>query len=305
MKKVSTKNFLSPRHWGTWLGLGCLWLISQLPWVVQMWLGKQFGLLMFHVLPKRRHVCLVNLKLAYPELSKTERETLTRKHFISLGRGIFETALSWWGDDAVLAKQTDIQGFEHLTDALSQGGVILLSAHFTSLELGGRILAQYLPLHVVYRPHQNPLIEWRVQRLRTKRYGKAISRNEIRTMIRSLKDKNIVWYAPDQSFNQKNSLLAPFFGIETATNTATTRLSQLGKAKVVPFFTTRTDTGYQLCFLPALDNFPSDDVLSDTIRINEVIEQHVRLHPEQYLWTHRRYKTLPNGRNAYQSVDVS
>lgn len=300
MKKVSAKHFLHPKYWGTWLGLGCLWLLVQLPWSLQMWLGQQTGLLIFHTLKRRRHICDTNLKLAFPQLNKTERTALSRQHFISLGQGLLEAGLSWWGDDTDLAAQTEIKGLEHLHQAIEQGGVILLSAHFTSLELGGRILAQHLPLHVVYRPHQNPLIEWRVSRLRSKRYGKAISRNDIRTMIRSLKDKQVVWYAPDQNFGSKNSVFAPFFGVEAATNTATSRLSQLGKAQVIPFFTVRTKTGYQLSFLPALDNFPSDDTLSDTIRINQVIEQQVQEHPEQYLWTHRRYKDRPDGSNVYQ-----
>jgi len=158
-----------------------------------MWLGKQFGLLMFYLLAKRRQICCINLELAFPELTPAARFQLNREHFISLGRGLLETALSWWGDDTELAQQTQIEGLEHLQSAIQQGGVVLLSAHFTSLELGGRILAQYAPLHVIYRPHQNPLIEWRVARLRSKRYGKAISRDNIRDMIRSLQQGHVVW----------------------------------------------------------------------------------------------------------------
>ncbi|WP_038140612.1 LpxL/LpxP family Kdo(2)-lipid IV(A) lauroyl/palmitoleoyl acyltransferase [Thiothrix lacustris] len=298
-QKTSGKHFLHPRYWLTWFGLGFLWLLVQLPWGVQMWLGKQFGLLMFYLLPKRREICCINLELAFPERTAAERAQLNREHFISLGRGLLETALSWWGDDDKLAQQTDIEGLENLQAAMQQGGVVLLSAHFTSLELGGRLIAQRIPLHVIYRPHQNPLIEWRVARLRSKRYGKAISRDNIRDMLRSLQQGHVVWYAQDQNFGHKNAVFAPFFGIEAATNTATSRLSKLGKAQVVPFFTLRTATGYQLRFLPALENFPSEAILDDTTRINNLIEQQVREFPAQYLWTHRRFKDDPSGGNRY------
>ncbi|WML91793.1 LpxL/LpxP family Kdo(2)-lipid IV(A) lauroyl/palmitoleoyl acyltransferase [Thiothrix lacustris] len=298
-QKTSGKHFLHPRYWLTWFGLGFLWLLVQLPWSVQMWLGKQFGLLMFYLLPKRREICCINLELAFPERTAAERTQLNREHFISLGRGLLETALSWWGDDDKLAQQTDIEGLENLQAAMQQGGVVLLSAHFTSLELGGRLIAQRIPLHVIYRPHQNPLIEWRVARLRSKRYGKAISRDNIRDMLRSLQQGHVVWYAQDQNFGHKNAVFAPFFGVEAATNTATSRLSKLGKAQVVPFFTLRTATGYQLRFLPALENFPSEAILDDTTRINNLIEQQVREFPAQYLWTHRRFKDDPSGGNRY------
>lgn len=266
-----------------------------------MWLGKQLGLLMFYTLRKRRFICCVNLELAFPELSAAERKTLNRDHFISLGRGLLEAALSWWGSDKILAPLTHVEGMEHLDAARKAGGVVLLSAHFTSLELGGRLLSPHLPLHVVYKPHKNAVIEEKVAALRTQRYGKAIPRDSIRTMLQSLKKQHVVWYAQDQHFNRKNNVFAPFFGVEAATNTATSRISHIGRAKVVPFFTVRQKNGYLLRFLPALDDFPGDSVADDTLRINQIIEQQVREFPEQYLWTHRRYKSAPDGSNRYQS----
>lgn len=297
----TTNTLLHPRYWPTWLGLSLLWLLVQLPWQAQMWMGKYLGLIMFHTLKRRRYICCVNLELAFPELSVNERAQLNRAHFISLGKGLFETALSWWGQEQKLAKLAQFEGLEHLNAADQQGGVILLSAHFTSLELGGRLLAPQLPLHVIYRPHQNAVIEQQVHKLRSKRYGLAISRDNIRAMIQSLKQGFTVWYAQDQHFDQKNSLFVPFFGIEAATNTATSRLVSLGKAKLVPFFTVRTENGYLLRFLPALQDFPSESVHTDTARINAIIEQQVREFPEQYLWTHRRFKTSPAGSNRYQN----
>ncbi|PID50544.1 MAG: lipid A biosynthesis lauroyl acyltransferase [Proteobacteria bacterium] len=292
---------LHPRYWPTWLGMGVLWLTVQLPWKWQMWLGKQLGLLLFYTLKQRRYICCVNLELAFPDQTPTARQALNRQHFISLGRGLLETALSWWGRSSTLKQLVTLEGLANLAEAQQSGGVILLSAHFTSLEMGGRLLAPYLPLHVVYRPHQNAVIEQLVAKLRAKRYGKAISRDNIRTMLHSLKQGYAVWYAQDQHFDQKNSVFAPFFQVEAATNTATSRIATLGNAKVVPFFTFRTENGYKLRFLPALQDFPTESVHTDTVRINRIIEQQVQAYPAQYLWTHRRFKTSPEGNNRYQN----
>lgn len=294
--------FLHPKYWLTWFGLGFLWVLSQLPWNLQMLLGHFIGLLMYHTLKRRRFICQKNLELAFPNASSEKKKSLAVQHFISLGRGLIETTMSWWGSEKKLQDLTHFEGLEHLQEHMKDRntGIILLSAHFTSLELGGRLLAASTPLHVLYRPHQNLLIEWLVARVRAKRYGKAISRDDIREMIRSLKNKNLVWYAQDQNFGHKNSVFVPFFGVDAATNTGTSRISKIAKAKVIPFFAFRlSDKGYLLRFLPALDNFPSNDAKQDARRINQIIEEQVSEFSEQYLWTHRRYKDRPNGENRY------
>lgn len=299
-------TFLHPKYWFTWLGLGILWVLSQLPWKLQMAIGDFLGQLMYHTLRRRRFICRANIEMAFPNLLSEDRKELAKQHFMSLGKGIIETAMSWWGAENKLQKLTYFDGLEHLLEHMDEdrednAGIILLSAHFTSLELGGRLLAASTPLHVVYRPHQNPLIEWLVARVRAERYGKAISRDDIREMIRSLKNKHLVWYAQDQNFGHKNSVFVPFFGIDAATNTGTSRISKIAKAKVIPFFAFRlANKGYLLRFLPALDNFPSDDPKQDALRINKIIEDQVREFTNQYLWTHRRYKDDPKGGNRYE-----
>jgi KDO2-lipid IV(A) lauroyltransferase len=82
--------------------------------------------------------------------------------------------------------------------------------------------------------------------------------------------------------------------------TATATLARLGKAVVVPFFPRRTPDGrYVLKFLPAFENFPSDDAVEDVMRYMRVLEEHVRECPEQYFWVHRKFKDLPEGYDDY------
>lgn len=266
---------------------------------------------MFKHLKKRRFIVNVNLKLAFPEQSKQERNHLCRQHFISLGQGLMDLALSWWGSDKKLQSLSRIEGKEHLDAALSkQQGVILLSLHFTSLEIGGPIVSSFIKdgLHVVYKPHKHPLLESVVAKIRANRYGKAIPKNKIRTMISSLKKGHCVWFAPDQSFQHKNSVMIPFFGIDVPTNPSTSRLAKITHAQVVPFITVRQydkqgrATGYLLRFLPALNNFPSADVTQDTLRINQLFETQISGFPAQYLWAHKRFKnSVASGIDYYES----
>lgn len=294
-------HFLHPKYWLTWLSMGFLWLLSQLPWKLQMMIGSGIGRLMFHLLKRRRVICQKNLGLAFPELSAEDNYRLVKKHFISLGKGVLETGISWWASERSFSKLTRYEGLEHLRkEQETNTGIILLSAHFTSLELSGRLLSAKTKINAVYRPHQNVVIDSVVRNARAKRYGNVIARDNIRSMIKKLKDKQLVWYAQDQNFGHKNSVFAPFFGVEAATNTGTSRISKMGHARVIPVFAFRQDNeGYVLRLLPPLENFPGKNIEDDAKRINLIIESQAREFPEQYLWTHRRYKDRPDGSHRY------
>ena len=119
-------------------------------------------------------------------------------------------------------------------------------------------------------------------------------------MVRRLRDARAVWYAPDQSYNRKGAVVAEFFGIPCMHTTATSTLARLGKAAVLPYFPRRLRNGrYELVVSPPLEGFPSDDPEEDTRRYIEVLEEHVRLCPEQYFWVHRKFKDLPDSYPDY------
>jgi len=220
-----------------------------------------------------------------------------------MGISFLEVVSGWWLSDRRLKNRVEIYGLEHLQTALDQGnGVILLSAHFTCLEIGGRLLSLYAPFHVMYRSHENPVIELAMRYNRDHHFEKAIPRDNVREMIKSLKQGKAVWYASDQNYGHKNSVFADFFDVPAATNTATSRLAKITGATVIPFFPIRNSsgTGYTLNLLPPLDHFPTDDPIVDASRINRLIADQIRKAPEQYLWVHRRFKDRPAGeKNVY------
>lgn len=255
--------------------------------------GRLLGKLIYRASPKRRHIAAVNLKICFPQLSEEEREQRLMAHFHSLGIGIVMIGFAWWANDDKLLSLVEIEGIEHLQQSLNKGrGVILLSAHFTDLEVTGRLLSLFQPIAVMYRPHENPVIEWAFSRNRRMRFEAAIPRNDIRTVVRTLRKNLPVWYAPDQSFKGRNSTLAPFFGEPAGTNTATSRLAKISGADVILFsgFRRQDGKGYRLVIHPPVSDFPSADITADAARINGLIEKAIGYAPEQYLWIHRRFK---------------
>lgn len=292
--------FFHPKFWLLWLGLGVLWLVVQLPYKVQLCIGRVLGGLMYRVAGDRRRIAARNLELCFPEKTAAERERLLKENFASTGIAFFEMAMSWWWSKPRLAKLAHVEGLEHLEHAQREGkGVILMAFHFTTLEIGAALLGQKHTIDGMYREHNNPLFDF-IQRRGRERHNAdslAVERDDVRGMLKLLRSGRAIWYAPDQDYGAKQSIFVPLFGIPAATVTATSKFAKLGKAQVVPFTQQRLadGSGYKLVIHAPLSDFPGESDEADCLRINQWVERAIRECPEQYLWAHRRFKTRPPG----------
>jgi KDO2-lipid IV(A) lauroyltransferase len=296
-------RLLMPRHWLSWAGLGCMRVFALLPYPAVLVVGRLIGLLARHLPLKYVRIARRNIDLCLPGLSPPEREQLLDRHFASLGIGVCESALCWWSSDARIRALSRVEGVEHLDAALARGrGVILLTAHFTTLEMSARIMNIHRPICALYRPLKNEVLARASDGSRMRRARKAIRHDDVRSMIRALRHNEIVWYAPDQSFRKKGAEMVPFFGVPAATNTSTSRLAQITGATVLYFSHERLPggAGYRVVVHPPLDSMPGASSMADAEHFNRFIEAQVRRIPEQYFWIHRRFKGLePSYPNYY------
>ena len=287
-----------------WLKLGVVRGACLLPYRTLMALGRRLGRLGLATLGERRRIAMRNLELCLPELDAAGRERLLREHFESLGMAVFEIGLTWWAPDRRLEGLARIEGLHHIERALEQGkGVILLSAHFTALEICSRMLAAQVPLFAVYRPHRNRLLDEVMRRGRERTAAGTIAKDDVRQMVRTLRSNTPVWYAPDQAHRGKGAQLVPLFGIPAQTNTATSRLARLTGAPVLPFLPWRDADGYRIVVGEPIAGFPSGDDVADARHFHELVERRVREVPEQYLWIHRRFKNLPDRPDLYRPTE--
>ncbi len=281
-----------------WTLFAPLWLLAQIPYKVQCWLGKRLGRLATHLLPGRKAVAAVNLKLCFPELDEKQRNTLLQTHFEELGMMLTQTLKAFWGNTDNLEKTAAVTGLQYIKDSLRRGrGVLLVSGHFTALDMGGKILSRHIPLAGVYRPHKSEFMERRVLCARL-RYAKTMfRRDQLRHIVRHLREGGVLWYAPDQDYRRGKSVFVPFFGHPAATITATHQLARLSGCAVHFFSVKRLDEApwYSLSISPPMTDFPSHEAKRDTTRLNQQLEDMIRQAPAQYLWIHKRFKTQPQG----------
>ena len=294
--KTPLYRFLAPRYWHVWLVLGLMRLAAWAPRPAQILAGRVLGAISYRLIRARRRIAAGNIARCFPELTYEEQQRIVRQHFDALGLSLVDLAHVWFSPLKRMPPVASLTGLDHLRDAAARGkGVILLLPHVTCTEMGSRLLLARFPFHPVYRPFENPLFQEIMHRRRTYLAGKAIPKDNIRQMLRSLADGHAVLYMPDQAYTGKGSVPAPFFSCPAPTNPGTARLARISGAPVVMFFPwwDREQRAYRLELHPALKDFPTDDALADATRINGLIESLARRFPDQYLWVHRRFKPIP------------
>ena len=291
-------DYYSPKFWLTWFILGLLRLLSLLPYRAELFIGRLAGRFIFLLSGRRKRIVDTNLARCFPEKNHRERNRIRIDCYQNIGISLVEMAMCWWWQAEQLEAIVEIKGREHLDAVLDSGrGAILLTGHFSSLEIGARLLALFVPVQVMYRTQRNELFDSYLFTQRSSYFANTVSRKKTRQLIKGIKNKIPTWYAPDQDFRRERNVFAPFMGISTATITATSRLAQSSGAALLPYYPERKKdgTGYILHIDAPLQDFPSGDDFKDASAVNQSIEKYVRLYPESYIWIHQRFKTRPPG----------
>lgn len=291
-------HYLHPKYLPTWIGLGIMRLLASLPYSFILGIGITLGWLAFYLMPGRRRITRTNIRLCFPELTEKQQYQLIKQNFYNSSIALLESPLAWWGSDERLMNLHRVEGLEHIHKAQANGkGVILLGAHYTTLEIGGRLLAYHIDWCPTFKRAHNKLFNAVMAGARQRVHGRLLASSDMRGIINYLKQNGIIWFAPDQDFGRTGSVFAPFMNVATSTLTMTARLAKTTGAAVLPMYSERLPgkQGYLVRVGKPLADFPSGDNVQDATAVNHAIEEQVMRTPAQYLWGHRRFKTRPFG----------
>lgn len=260
-------------------------------------LGRWIGGLLWWLAAPRRRVTLVNLKLCFPDLSEAQRNALGRRTFHNIARALVDHGVLATISRDAFDRYVRVEGAQHLTDPANRP-LIMVAPHFVGLDAGGLALNTMARAVSIYARSRNPEWDRWLFDIRNRFNTPLLIQREgfdLRAAVRALKDGLPFYYLPDQDPGERNGIFVPFFGISTATLPMVPRLAKMAGAKVVICVTEMTADGYVFHIEPPLENYPSGDVEADTARMNAEIERWARRLPDQYLWTHKRFKTRPAG----------
>jgi len=299
---TSRFRFLAPKYWPTWLLLALQRLLLLLPFPLVSLIGLGLGNLLYRTGKRRRHVAARNLERCLPQLDPAQHEALLRENFRLLGLALLAAPAPWWLSPRHLERLVHYRNREIYDTALASGRpVILLMPHFMALEIA-MVLSRGQPMMFMYQKLKNPLMDAVMARGRSRFGAELVERSApLKGMVKNLKRGKPLIYLPDQNPGPRRGIFVPFFGIETATHPALSRIASMTNAVVVPCLCQLLPHGhgYEIEFRAPLADFPSGDAEHDTARMNEVIEQAVRDMPEQYFWVHQRFKVRPEGEPGF------
>ncbi len=248
------------------------------------------------VVPRRR-ITLANLRLCFPALSEQERSQIARRCFRNIARSGLDRSVLSRGEVTTVERYVKVQGIEHL-QAVAGKPLILIAPHFVGLDAGGIRFNTLMRGISIYSTQTNPA--WDAWLLRARqRFNDPVlvarQGADMRTVMRSVKSGLPLYYLPDMDLGAANSIFVPFFGVPAATIPMVPRIARIVGAQVMMAVTEMTDDGYVLHFEPPWADFPGASIEADTARMNHEIERWVSKMPDQYMWTHRRFKTRPPG----------
>jgi len=296
MAAITLKAFLHPRYWYAWPVLCLALVMSWLPRRALWLLGGSVGSFLSLFPVRSRRFAERNLELCFPELPPGERRGLVRRHFQLSAFAMLSLCVVWFAPKWRIKRFVAMRDYRRVEDAFKSGrNVILLAPHFIGLDIGAMRASFEKNFVSMYRRARDPLLEYLFQR--RCRYGAVVVERfaSLKPVIRLIREGRPFYYLPDQDMGEKTGVFVPFFGIPAATVTALSRIAQATNAAVIPCITCIGPGGaFEVRFLPAFENFPTDDPVADARRMNAQIEQWVREMPDQYMWSYRRFKTRPN-----------
>jgi Kdo2-lipid IVA lauroyltransferase/acyltransferase len=281
------------------LGLALLRGISRLPLGMRQTASAALGWLLYYLAVPRRRVTLTNLALCFPDMPEAHRRQLAKRHFRAFVQTFLDRFVFWNGSEAQIRALCQVEGIEHLHAARGKP-LLIFSPHFVGMDAGGLRVQLETGVFGMYARQRSATLTQAMTEGRERFNGTEMLLRTlgIRPAIKRIK-KNIPFYfCPDMDLGAKDAVFVDFFGVPAATVTTMHRLAKLTGAQILPCITTLTTKGYVMRFAPLWTNFPSDDEVQDTRRMNAFIEQEVLKRPEEYLWSHRRFKTRPPGAAA-------
>ncbi len=283
--------------WAAGLGVAVINRTARwAPWARRA-LAHVLGDLGWALVGSRRRVTLANLAACFPELDEPARRRMGRRVFRNLTRATIDHSVLWNGSRQDVERLVHVEGLERLQDPANRP-LIMLAPHFIGLDAGAVRLAVDIRAVSIYARQSNPVWDrWLAHGRSRFQPQRLIARRgwDLRAVVRAMREGLPFYYLPDIDGGPSNSIFVPFMGVPTATLPMVSRLARMTSARVVMTVTEQTPDGYVVHVEPPWDGFPGASVEQDTERMNREIERWVRRLPDQYLWTHRRFKTRPAG----------
>jgi len=275
-------------------------LLSKFPNPIRIFFSIPVGIILFVFLKKRRNICLTNLTICFPSFNKIKIFSTALKTYILFVLSVFDSFNFWAQKKTFIKNKINIKNEGLFFDLLKTNKTIIVLPHFLGIEMVGLKISSVMPCAIHYLKQNNKMIDNFLKERRTKFKNVVLieQKESFTKVVRSINNNLPFIILPDMDFGIKNNKFIDFFNIPAATVDTIPRLAKITKSKVIFLKINRRFNDYFIDFIK-FDNFPSDSIKNDLIRINRTIESIVSEKPYNYYWFHRRFKTRPNDHEKF------
>ncbi len=300
---------VTAKHWFQYAALRVLgFLVSFLPMFVAQAFGFCIGLLFYKISKRHRKIALLNLDQAFgDQKSEQEKRRIARNCFLHFGRAALEILRAANLNERNFLKWVELENVGQFYKGLEGGkGVILCSAHYGNWEIMNLALGYLrLPMSVMARPIDNPLVHRFLERIRTHSGNRVIYKHKsVRKLLSTLKENRIVGIVNDQDVHDHNRIVADFFGFPAATTPVPAAIAIKTGAPIVTGYAVPLGRGrYLLRFGDLIHPDPKAEKDVEIARItrllNQRLESQIMFKPSYWMWLHQRFKTGEDGLTGF------
>lgn len=280
--------------------LGLMHLLARLPLRMNHAVGAGIGWLFWRFPNRLRQVTTANLALCFPEQSPQWRRRVARASLLHLGRALTEAPWLWSASPQRLRSLTHYP--EHSDPRRvrpANQALFILTPHLGAWEFVGLHLASHAPMTSLYSPLRSPQVDAWVRNARESTGACLVPANwnGLRALKQARDAGGMLGILPDQNPKEGAGVFAPFFGQPALSMTLLARLLEKRNDRVVVLFAERLPKGQGFRYheLEAGPQLLHADRLQTTTRMNGLVEQLVRICPEQYNWAYKRFHPAPPG----------
>jgi len=267
--------------------------------LVNAW-GAAIGLTFYIVDWQHRRVALANLEQCFPNKTASERRAIARGTFKHFGQVLLKLLTFSALTPGQMMACSEYEGEERVRLAYAKGkGILFFTGHFGFWELQAVAHAVKLrPIGVLARALDNTRLNGLLERIRTRTGNSVIYRQgAVRRVLRTLAAGDGVALLIDQHMHSPDAIWVNFFRRPAATTSTLAAIALRTGAAVIPVFAHPLPGGrykfvYESPVEPPDDDHP-EPIRDFTQRCTDVLEMHVRKHPELWLWMHRRWRDAP------------
>lgn len=280
-----------------------LWLLSLIPFRLQMLLGKILGKLLFKILNKRRKVVSWNIYKCFPDFNEEDITKLAKDNFTRLGQAIFEICNSYfWPDKKYIKRIKNIKEFKTKIEAIKDSKNLLLVPHTGNIDFVVRAPSLFMKVNGMQRSAENKLWDKIMTKGRKKFINKVFLPNEGRKLLKTLNKGESVLYLPDQDYGYKKSIFLDFFDHKALTVIFPSLLVKRTSCKVFLLTLVKEGNSYKANIEQLM--LRGENVEEDLKIVNSAVENFAQSHKSEYFWIHRRFKNRPEGEDNFYPDDA-